>query len=360
MECIDAPVTGYSHHVGASLYHQSALLERYVANRQILIVTHPQIATHYLFSLIQTCQNAQASMVHSLLIPSGESYKTLENATLIWTALLDHGIHRDGLLIALGGGMIGDLVGFSAACYMRGIDFIQCPTTLLAQIDAAIGGKTGVNLPKGKNVIGAFHAPLAVISDITTLNTLGEREYISGLAELIKYGLILDANFFEWIEQNTQGLLSKDRQTLAYAIKKACALKISVVSQDEKEKNVRRVLNFGHTLAHALESLLDYKQMYHGEAVAIGMVVALLLSVQNNNLSRTWLERLIALLKKVGLPTCIPPGISRVAILTKMKHDKKHVNQVLQWVLLKAIGKATCETVTFEQVNEALLLSGAI
>lgn len=346
--------------VGFDLLKDQGLFAPFLSNRDVLIITSATIAKHYALSLAHTCTQAGARC-HTLLIPDQEINKNLDTTKLIWSALISHNIHRDGLIIALGGGMIGDIVGFSAACFMRGIDFIQCPTTLLAQIDAAIGGKTGVNLEAGKNLIGAFHQPLCVISDLQSLTTLGRREYICGLAELIKYGLALDGDFFTWIEENIQGLLNREPALLQYAVTKASEIKANVVSQDEKETKARLKLNFGHTLAHALESLLDYQELQHGEAVAIGMVAATALSVQNNNLDGSLLERLILLLNRAGLPVEIPSGITVVAILTKMKHDKKHINNALRWVLLTKVGIATIsDTVTVDQVSQALTLCGAV
>lgn len=346
--------------VGFDLFKDAALFAPFVVNRQVLIISSADIAKHYLARLESTCLQAGAKVCHALLIPSDEVHKTLDTVSHVWSTLISQGMHRDGIIVALGGGMIGDVAGFSAACYMRGISFIQCPTTLLAQIDAAIGGKTGVNHPAGKNLIGAFHQPLAVISDLNSLLTLGQRDYICGLAELIKYGIALDEDFFNWIEENTQGLLEREPSVLQYAVTKASTIKADVVSQDEKETNARRILNFGHTLAHALESLLDYKQLQHGEAVAIGMVAATALSVQNNSINSSLLERLILLLDKVELPSKIPSGITVVAILDKMKHDKKHINQELQWVLLNGIGKATISDCVTEQVSQVLTLCGAV
>ncbi len=352
---VDAPGGKYPIVVGYDLLAQSDLFEPYVSGKQVFILSHQDIAQTYLGSLIQTLQNAKAHHIDHLLISCGDHHKTLETANQIWTFLLSHHHHRDTVIIALGGGMIGDMAGFCGACYMRGVQVIQCPTTLLAQIDAAIGGKTGVNHPLGKNMIGAFHQPLAVLSDLGTLRSLPEREFVCALAELIKYGLILDASFFDWIEKHFDGLLQKQQQTLKYAVTRASQIKANVVSHDEKESNQRRMLNFGHTIAHALESLLDYQQIKHGEAVAIGMVVATHLSIQKGNITYNVLERLILLLQRAGLPVNIPKGITIVEILTKMKHDKKHSHQRLQWVLIKTIGNGTiCDEVTPEQITQAM------
>lgn len=355
------PSGKYPIYVGYELLKSSELIEPFVANRQVLVISHPEIAALFYPQVENTCLIARAQKCNLMLIPSGEANKSLASASLIWSTLLSENYHRDAVIVALGGGMIGDLAGFSAACYMRGIDFIQCPTTLLSQIDAAIGGKTGVNLPEAKNLIGHFHQPKIVLCDLNVLNTLGQREYIAGCAELIKYGLALDADFFAWCEAHQNELLNRNQEALLFAIKRAAQLKANIVSQDEKDNASRRLLNFGHTLGHALESLLDYQQLCHGEAVAIGMVAAVMLSVENNNLKESLLERLISLLETLGLPTKIPIGIKSIEILAKMKHDKKQLNKGLQWVLLKALGKAAiCETLTTSQVETALRRCGAL
>ncbi len=361
-ECtwVDMPSGKYPVYVAHDLFTQVHLFEPLVSNKKVFVLSHPSIANYYYPLLEKTCLQAKASHCSLFCIESGESQKSLETATSIWSKLLQEGYHRHDVIIALGGGMIGDLAGFSAACYLRGIDFIQCPTTLLSQIDAAIGGKTAVNLPQGKNLIGTFYQPKAVFCDLTTLKTLAQREYISGCAELLKYGLSLDAPFFEWCEAHKTALINREKNALEYAVQKAIALKSKIVSQDERDNALRRLLNFGHTVAHALESLLDYKQMLHGEAVAIGMVAAVMLSVENNACNYSLLERLIFLLNELGLPTKIPNNIKSVEILMKMKHDKKQFNKGLQWVLLNALGDATIsETITTLQVEKILQRCGA-
>lgn len=357
---VHTPGRKYPIYIGHHLLSQKDFLAAYLQNKQVFILSHSDIASHYLATLRQSCEQAGASQIDHLLIPSGDQYKTLTTADEVWSALLSLNHHRDTIIIALGGGMIGDLAGFCAACYMRGVGFIQCPTTLLAQIDSAIGGKTGLNHHMGKNLIGAFYQPLAVITDITTLNTLGEKEFNSGLAELIKYGLALDKDFFVWLEENIDKLVERDPETLQMAIKRACKIKASIINEDELEKGQRIVLNFGHTVAHALESLLDYKHILHGEAVAIGMVVAVQLSLQQGTINKDVLERLISLLKKAHLPVQLDASVPLVEILTKMKHDKKHAHQRLRWVLLKTLGEPRiCEEVTEQQITQALVKCGA-
>lgn len=346
--------------IGYHLLAQESVLQPFLAGKQVMILSHPEIAAHYLSGLKKTCHAAGVEQIDTLLIPSGDQYKTVQTAEQIWSALLSHHHHRDTTLIALGGGMIGDLAGFSAACYMRGVAFIQYPTTLLAQIDAAIGGKTAVNHPHGKNMIGAFHQPNAVISDIATLNTLSEREFIAGLAELIKYGIALDGAFFAWLKDHIADVLSRQPQALTYALTKACQLKADIISHDEKESGQRILLNFGHTVAHALESLQDYKYLLHGEAVAIGMTVAVRLSVMLGFVSDSVLNEFVALLEAAKLPTKLPADITTVEILAKIKHDKKHLFNRLRWILLDALGKTRiCEQITEQQMTQALLMCGA-
>ncbi|MBS0285893.1 MAG: 3-dehydroquinate synthase [Proteobacteria bacterium] len=356
---VNTPAEKYPIYVGQDLLSQTVLFEPYLAHRQVLIVSHPDVAQCYAQKLSDVCLQTKALSCQTILIPNGDEFKTLDTAGLIWSTLVEANYHRQAIIIALGGGMVGDIAGFSAACYMRGIDYVQCPTTLLAQIDAAIGGKTAINLPSGKNLIGAFHQPKAVFCDLLTLKTLKQREYIAGLAELIKYGMALDTDFFVWIEENLPHLLARDHEALLYAIQKAVSLKAKIVSVDEKDNASRRLLNFGHTLAHALESLLDYRCLLHGEAVAIGMVAATYLSVAQTR-NKNMLERLILVLERVGLPTKIPSGITIVEILTKMKHDKKNMSKGLQWIVPDAIGQTRICEVKTSQITQALMFCGAI
>lgn len=349
----------YLVHIGFNLLEQSPFFSPWLGSKKVIILTNPLIAKHYLAILKHTCHEAGASNVESFIIPAGEAHKTLFMADQIWAYLLEHNFYRDSVVIALGGGMVGDLAGFAAACFMRGISFIQCPTSLLAQIDAAIGGKTAVNHAADKNMIGAFHAPKVVIADLATLATLPEREYRSGLAELIKYGLAFDANLFNWIEDNLTALLRRDENALQYAIESAVRIKAAIVSADEKEQGERILLNFGHTVAHALESLLDYKLLLHGEAVALGMIIATDLAIEQQWISSSVFNRLLTLLTEAQLPITLPKEISVAAILSKIKQDKKHTQHALRWVLLKNIGEAQiCDTVTILQLTQALVRRG--
>jgi 3-dehydroquinate synthase len=270
-----------------------------------------------------------------LSLPDGEQHKTLTNAARVLDELAASHAHRDATIVALGGGVVGDIAGFAAACYMRGIAFIQVPTTLLAQVDSSVGGKTGVNHEQGKNLIGAFHQPKLVLIDTHTLTTLPDRELIAGLAEVIKYGAIADLEFLGWLEANMGELLRRDPDALAYAIQRSCELKAAVVAEDERETGRRAILNFGHTFGHAIENSLGYGEWLHGEAVAAGMLMAAELS----NISEGDLQRLRNLIKAAGLPAC-PPAISAEKMRAAMEMDKKVQAKQLRFVLLRSLGDA--------------------
>jgi 3-dehydroquinate synthase len=350
----------YPIYVGHDLLKQSALLHPHINSKQVFILSDNVVADHYLCALKQACIEAGANKIDHLLLPSGEEFKTIETAQQVWSALQDSHHYRDTTLITLGGGVINDVGGFSAACYMRGIPVIHYPTTFLAQVDAAIGGKTAVNHFQAKNLIGVFHQPSLVIADLATLETLPQREFNAGLAELIKYGLIQDSALFLWLEKHIQDLIQRSPAALMHAIKRACQLKAQVVGSDEKDEGQRIGLNFGHTIGHALESLLDYK-LLHGEAVAIGMIAASWISLQQGILTKEELKRLIFLLEKANLPTKLPQGITVADIWSKIKQDKKHKSQHLRWVLLNGLGKfKVCETVLPLQITFALGSCGAI
>lgn len=322
--------------IGADLLGRDAAnggfdLAAYVVGDNCLIVSNDTVAPIYLEKLIL---NLGEKAVSTLSLPDGEAYKTLATLQLILDQLVAEGANRDTTVIALGGGVVGDISGFAAACYLRGVAFIQVPTTLLAQVDSSVGGKTGVNHPGGKNLIGAFHQPLAVLIDTATLQTLPQRELRAGLAEVIKYGAICDADFFTWLEENMPRLLQKDPATLAYAIRRSCELKAEVVADDEREAGRRAILNFGHTFGHAIENCLGYGEWLHGEAVAAGMVMAAELSA----LSSADLDRLRALLVAAGIPVK-PPPIDVDRWLEAMGMDKKIAQNKLRFVLLKALGE---------------------
>jgi 3-dehydroquinate synthase len=276
----------------------------------------------------------------SVILPDGEEYKTLDTLNTIFTALLENRFNRGCTLVALGGGVVGDITGFAAASYQRGVAFVQIPTTLLAQVDSSVGGKTGVNHPLGKNMIGAFHQPSCVLIDTDTLDTLDDRQLAAGLAEVIKYGLIKDSDFFGWLEQNMPALRARDKQALAYAIERSCALKAAIVAADERESGQRALLNLGHTFGHAIETGTGYGNWLHGEAVAAGMLMAADLSARHGWLSADSVERTRTLLRQAGLPTSPPAEMDAGRFMELMAVDKKVVDGGLRLVLLKDIGNA--------------------
>jgi len=296
--------------------------------------------------------------VKSVILPDGEEYKTLDTLNSIFTALLENRFNRGCTLIALGGGVIGDITGFAAASYQRGVAFVQIPTTLLAQVDSSVGGKTGVNHPLGKNMIGAFHQPNCVLIDTDTLDTLDDRQLAAGLAEVIKYGLIRDSGFFSWLEQNMTALKARDKQALAYAIERSCALKAAIVAADERESGQRALLNLGHTFGHAIETGTGYGNWLHGEAVAAGMVMAADLSARHGWLSGDAVQRTAALLRQAGLPTSPPAEMDADRFMDLMAVDKKVVDGGLRLVLLQEIGDALV-TGDFRQDLLIATLAGA-
>ena len=310
-----------------------------------MIVTNPTVAQYYLETVTQTLEKI-GCQVESVLLPDGEKYKTLESLNLIFTALLKHNHGRDTTIIALGGGVIGDVVGFAAASYQRGVHFIQIPTTLLAQVDSSVGGKTAVNHELGKNMIGAFYQPSTVIIDTLTLNTLPKREVNAGLAEVIKYGAILDYAFFEWLEAHIDVLVALNQHSLQYCIARCCQIKADVVARDETEKGDRALLNLGHTFGHAIETHLGYGNWLHGEAVAAGIMMAAVLSEQLGDLSFEDVARLEKLLARANLPTVSPDTMLPDDYLPHMMRDKKVLAGKLRLVLLKALGQAYVATDT--------------
>jgi 3-dehydroquinate synthase len=318
--------------IGRGLLDGNFDLAPYLRSADCLVVSNETVAPLYLERLLP---NLRGLNVSSVCLPDGESYKTMATLQTILDALVDSGANRDTTVIALGGGVVGDMAGFAAACYLRGVAFLQVPTTLLAQVDSSVGGKTGVNHDKGKNLIGAFHQPSLVLIDTDTLQTLAPREFSAGLAEVIKYGAICDAEFFGWLESNMQALLDKEPGALAYAIHRCCELKAEVVAEDERESGRRAILNFGHTFGHAIESSQGYGNWLHGEAVAAGMAMAAELS----GIVAGEQERLARLIVSAGLPTA-PPQIAPERWLESMGMDKKVQNKQLRFVLLHAIGDA--------------------
>ena len=304
---------------------------------QVVVVTNEVVAPLY---LEQTLEALDRAPLGTVVLPDGEQEKCPETLWRVLDALVEARLERGGALIALGGGVIGDLTGFAAAIYQRGIDFIQVPTTLLAQVDSSVGGKTAINHPAAKNLIGAFHQPVAVVADTDTLATLPEREYRAGLAEVVKYGVIRDAPFFEWLEARVDALDGRDPATLTEAIERSCANKAEVVAADEREAGERALLNFGHTFGHALENLLGYGKWLHGEAVAAGMVAAARFSARCGRLDAASADRITALLERLRLPVGIPAEASPEAIWAAMRSDKKTAGGRPKLVLAEAIGRA--------------------
>lgn len=330
---------GYPITIGTGLLKDPNSYHPLKAGDKVMIVTNPTIAPHYL----ATVENALGELgccVDSVQIPDGEKYKTLESLNLIFTALLEKNHNRDSTLIALGGGVIGDVAGYAAASYQRGIRFMQIPTTLLAQVDSSVGGKTGVNHPLGKNMIGAFKQPVSVIVDTDTLHTLAKREISAGLAEVIKYGAIFDIDFFQWLENNIDHLVALEQSALEYCIQRCCQLKADVVARDETEKGDRALLNLGHTFGHAIEAHLGYGNWLHGEAVAVGMLEAAALSEILGDLAAEDIARLERLIARAVLPTLSPDSMKPEQYLPYMWRDKKVLAGQLRLILLKKLGQA--------------------
>ena len=319
--------------IGRDLLGGNFDLAPHLAGKDCLVVSNETVAPLYLDKLLG---NLSACSTESLKLPDGESFKTVDTASIVLDKLVRSRANRDTTVVALGGGVVGDIAGFAAACYMRGVAFIQVPTTLLAQVDSSVGGKTGVNHPQGKNLIGAFHQPNIVLIDTNTLQTLPDRELKAGLAEVIKYGAIADRPFFDWLEENMPALLNKDPAALVHAIGRSCELKAEVVAEDEREAGRRAILNFGHTFGHAIEHCQGYGEWLHGEAVAAGMAMAAELS----GLEAAELGRLRSLIEAAGLPAG-PPAVGAQAMLGAMGMDKKVVQKQLRFVLLTALGEAT-------------------
>jgi len=318
----------------------------------IAVVTNPTVAAHYR-QRVDAALEKTGKRVLYIELPDGEAHKTWQTLNIIFDALLQNRLDRKAVLVALGGGVIGDMCGFAAASYMRGVRFVQVPTTLLAQVDSSVGGKTAINHPLGKNMIGAFYQPVAVEIDTDVLATLPAREVSAGLAEVIKYGLIIDADFFAWCEKNVAALRALDPTAITYAIRRSCELKAQVVSQDERESGLRALLNFGHTFGHAIESGLGYGKWLHGEAVGCGMVQAAELSALTQGLPRADVERVRALVQAIGCPT-EPPMLGTEHWIELMQVDKKTEGGRLRFIVLSAIGQAKFLPVPLESVRQVL------
>ena len=327
----------YPIHIGAGLISRPELYQPHIRGRQVMLVSNETVAPLYLETVREALSGYQLEQV---ILPDGEEFKTLDTLNLIFDALLKNRFNRTCCLVALGGGVVGDITGFAAASYQRGVDFIQLPTTLLAQVDSSVGGKTGVNHALGKNMIGAFHQPRCVLVDTSTLDTLDERQLSAGIAEIIKYGLIEDAGFLTWLEKNMARLLARDTQALIHAIECSCQCKADIVAADEHESGKRALLNLGHTFGHAIETGMGYGNWLHGEGVAAGMAMAADLSARHGWISRADVERIRKLLTQARLPVDAPADMNCEQFLDLMAVDKKALDDGLRLILLDAIGQA--------------------
>jgi 3-dehydroquinate synthase len=354
---VDLGERSYPIYIGDSLLGDDSLLLQHIPGRNVLVVSNETVAPLY---LDRTLAMLGGKRTETCILPDGEEYKNLETLNRIYDALLGNKMDRNTTVVALGGGVIGDMAGFAAASYQRGVHLIQIPTTLLSQVDSSVGGKTAVNHPLGKNMIGAFYQPRAVIADTTTLNTLPDRELSAGIAEVIKYGLIRDLPFFEWLEQNMRGLLARDTAALAHAIEISCRNKAEVVAADEKESGQRALLNLGHTFGHAIEAGLGYGQWLQGEAVATGMCMAATMSGQLGWIGSDDVGRITAMIGQAHLPVHAPADLGVERFVELMSVDKKVMDGVLRLVLLKDIGHAVITNdYTQEQLTEAIQSSYA-
>ncbi len=348
---VDHAAGSYPVYVGQGLLGMSGIWERHL-NGRVLVVSDETVAAHHLGRLRPVLETH--GRYRELILPPGEENKNVAQWQRIIDELVLLGAQRDATVIALGGGVIGHMAGFAAASYMRGIEVVQMPTTLLAQVDASVGGKTGVNHADGKNLIGAFHQPTAVVSDLDTLATLGNRDYRAGLAEVVKYGAICDAHLFAWLEGNADALSSRLPDLLSECVYQSVRNKAEVVMADEREAGQRALLNFGHTFGHALETVTGYAQYRHGEAVAIGMVLAARLSELLGMTETGTADRLQALLDRIGLPTRLPDDIKRSALLKRMRLDKKNRADQIRLILLESLGQAVVRSCPADDILEVL------
>ncbi|MGD2054446.1 MAG: 3-dehydroquinate synthase [Gammaproteobacteria bacterium] len=349
---VDLGDRSYPIYIGDDLLGNTTLLQQHIPGRNVLVVSNVTVAPLYLEKILAMLADRH---VETCILPDGEEYKNLDTLNTIYDVLLGKKLDRNSTIIALGGGVIGDMAGFAAASYQRGVHLIQIPTTLLAQVDSSVGGKTAVNHPLGKNMIGAFYQPRAVIADTSSLSTLPDRELSAGIAEVIKYGLIRDLPFFDWLQQNMTKLLARDADALAHAIDVSCRNKAEVVATDEKESGQRALLNLGHTFGHAIEAGMGYGKWLHGEAVAAGMRMAAIMSHQLGWISANDVDRITELLKQASLPVDAPAELSPERFVELMSVDKKVMDGVLRLVLLKDIGHAVITNdYTQEQLIEAI------
>jgi 3-dehydroquinate synthase len=346
----------YAIQIGTGLLGVRATFDALPVAGSAMIVSNTTVAPLYAQQL-QSALSAKYKQVHLVVLPDGEEFKTWQTLNQIFDALLTQASDRKTVLFALGGGVVGDMTGFAAASYMRGVPFVQVPTTLLAQVDSSVGGKTGINHPLGKNMIGAFYQPLQVVCDLDTLKTLPARELSAGLAEVIKYGPIADMQFLDWIESNMDRLLQRDVQALAHAIQRSCEIKAWVVGQDERESGLRAILNFGHTFGHAIEAGLGYGKWLHGEAVGCGMVMAAELSHRLGLVDAAWVHRLTALIRKAGLPVVGPQLDAQDnagRYLELMRVDKKAENGAIRFVVIDGPSRASMRSAPDALVREVI------
>ncbi|NOI68657.1 3-dehydroquinate synthase [Vibrio sp. 99-8-1] len=347
---VDLGERSYPISIGAELFNDSAYFSFLSSKQKVVVISNVTVAPLYADKIVELIKQ-QGCDVSVLQLPDGEKYKSLATFETVMSFLLEGNFARDTVLVALGGGVIGDLVGFAASCYQRGVDFIQVPTTLLSQVDSSVGGKTAVNHPLGKNMIGAFYQPKSVIIDINCLSTLPEREFSAGMAEVIKYGIIYDAEFFDWLENNLEKLYQHDEQALVYAIARCCQIKAEVVQKDEKESGIRALLNLGHTFGHAIEAELGYGNWLHGEAVSAGTVMAAKTALLQELITQQQFERIISILKRAKLPVHTPDSMSFDDFLKHMMRDKKVLSGKLRLVLPTGIG---CADVVADVANERI------
>lgn len=343
----------YPIHIGNGLLEQAALLSSLAPGKHVLVVSDAHVAPHYLDKLSAAWQD---KALLSVVLPAGEQQKNLARFSELMTALAKLGASRDATLVALGGGVVGDLTGFAAACWMRGVRYLQVPTSLLAMVDSSVGGKTAVDLPEGKNLVGAFHQPSAVLADLDTLATLPQRELRAGLAEVLKYAAIGDADFFEWICAHSRALVERDSHALHQAIARSCRHKAAIVARDEREIAERMLLNFGHSFAHAIESEQGYAGLVHGEAVAVGMALAARLSARMGHASENDSLRLESALQALGLPTRCPAELDPSRLVARMRLDKKNRSGRLRLILWHGIGRAFVADDIDERLLEAVLV----
>ncbi len=352
---VDLGDRGYDVHVGENVLEASGgLIAEVTKARTAAIVTNPRIGKLYTERVVKSLGDAGIS-AHVITIPAGERHKTLSTVRRVYEKMLDHRIDRTGMVIGLGGGVVGDLAGFVAATYLRGVDFVQMPTSLLAQVDASVGGKVGVDLPRGKNLVGAFYQPKIVLVDTGTLRTLPKAQFRSGLAEVVKHGIILDSDYYSYLERNLPAVMRLESEPLSRVVRRSVELKAQVVTRDERESGLRAILNYGHTVGHAVESLTGYTRVLHGEAVAIGMVAAALISHGMGLADGSLAGRIADLLVRAGLPVKPPADVIPEAVVEAMKLDKKVARGKLRFVLVKEIGSAfISEDVTPEIIAKAL------